>query len=57
MKTEPYFMENKEWYYFDESDFMYKLTKKAPPEAVQSYDDFYKEKVVEDENVNVRFEE
>ncbi len=24
----PYFMKNKDWYYFDEADFCYKLTKK-----------------------------
>lgn len=57
MKTEPYFMKNKEWYYFDENDFLYKLTKNAPPEAVQSYDDFYKEKIEKDENGNFRIEE
>lgn len=37
----PYFMENEEWYYFDEKDFMYKLTEKAPEEAVKSYEEFY----------------
>ena len=50
-------MKNKDWYYFDESEFCYKLTEKATPEAVQSYDDFYEEKVVKDENGEVRFEE
>ena len=42
MKERPYFMSNQAWYYFDESDFCYKLTDQAPPEAVQSYEDFYK---------------
>jgi hypothetical protein len=56
MKTEPYFMRNKDWYYFDEAEFCYKLTEKAPPEAVQSYDDFYKEKIVKDKSGNVWFE-
>lgn len=37
----PYFMQNKEWYYFDEEEFMYKLTKDAPDEAKQSYKEFY----------------
>lgn len=55
MKTEPYFMRNKDWYYFDEAEFCYKLTEKAPPEAVQSYDDFYKEKIVKDKSGNVWF--
>lgn len=41
MKLEPYFMKNEEWYYFDEKDFMYKLTSKAPEEAVKSYNEFY----------------
>lgn len=39
----PYFMENKDWYYFDEEEFCYKLTDKAPKEAVKSYEEFYKE--------------
>lgn len=38
---EPYFMKNKEWYYFDENEFKYKLTANAPPEAVKSYNEFY----------------
>lgn len=37
----PYFMENKEWYYFDEKEFKYKLTDKATPKAVESYKKFY----------------
>ena len=39
----PYFMSNKEWYYFDEEDFMYKLTDKAPKEAKESYKEFYQD--------------
>lgn len=38
----PYFMENKEWYYFDEDDFCYKLTDQAPKEAQESYKEYYK---------------
>lgn len=39
---EPYFMKNKEWYYYDPYELRYKLTDKAPAEAVESYEDFYK---------------
>lgn len=39
----PYFMQNKEWYYFDEEDFMYKLTDKATDEAKKSYKEFYQD--------------
>ena len=39
----PYFMENKEWYYWDEKEWKYKLTDKAPKEAIDSYKEFYKE--------------
>ena len=37
----PYFMENKEWFYFDEDEFRYKLTDKATEEAKKSYKEFY----------------
>jgi hypothetical protein len=43
MLPEPYFMTNKEWYYFDEEAFMYKLTDKAPKKAQESYKEFYDE--------------
>ena len=46
---EPLFMTNEEWYYFDEKAFCYKLTDKAPEDARQSYEEFYKE-------LNKRFE-
>ena len=39
----PYFMNSNEWYYYDESEGICKLTDKAPLEAVDSYNDFYKE--------------
>lgn len=39
---EPYFMKDKKWFYFDEEEFKYKLTKEAPPEAKKSYNDYYK---------------
>ena len=40
---QPYFMENEDWYYFDEEEFIYKLTDKAPKKARESYDEYYKE--------------
>lgn len=40
---EPYFMTNEKWYYFDEKEWKYKLTKEAPAKAVKSYKDFYAE--------------
>ena len=47
----PYFMTNKEWYYYDESAEDYKLTDKAPPEAIKSYKEFYEQfEPYEDEN-------
>lgn len=53
--TIPYFMENPEWYYFDEENCCCKLTDKAPPEAVKSYNEFYEDKTYMDENGEVRF--
>lgn len=38
----PYFMTNKNWFYFDEKEWKYKLTDKAPKKAVESYKEFYK---------------
>ncbi len=38
----PYFLTNQEWYYFDEKEFKYKLTDKAPQEAIDSYNECYK---------------
>ena len=40
---EPYFMKNKDWYYFDEDEFVYKLTDKATEEAKKSYAEYYRE--------------
>ena len=36
-EEEPFFMTNSEWYYDNESESKFKLTKKAPPEAIDSY--------------------
>lgn len=41
MKTRPYFLTNEEWYYFDEKEYKYKLTDKATPEAIESYNEYY----------------
>ena len=40
---EPYFLSNKDWYYYDEEEFCYMLTDKAPKEAIESYKEFYNE--------------
>ena len=45
---EPYFMTNEEWYYFDENEFMYKLTDTAPEKAVESYEEFYSQLELEE---------
>lgn len=50
MKKEPYFLSNKEWFYFDENEFCYKLTDKAPKEAIKSYKEFYHAGFLEDES-------
>lgn len=41
LQSRPYFMTNPEWYYHDEDEWKYKLTDKAPKEAVESYNEFY----------------
>ena len=41
MDERPYFMENKDWYYYDEQEGVIKLTDKAPKEAKQSYEEWY----------------
>ena len=41
---EPYFMKNREWYWYDEDsvdEIECKLTDKAPEEAKKSYKEFY----------------
>lgn len=38
----PYFLENKEWYYYDDEEGKYKLTDKATEEAKKSYEEFYR---------------
>ena len=41
INKEPYFLNNKDWYYYDEEEFCYKLTGKATKEAIESYKEFY----------------
>ena len=50
MKKEPYFLSNGDWFYFDEQEFRYKLTDKAPEEAVKSYEEFYNSSSFVDED-------
>ena len=38
----PYFMNNKEWYYYDEKEEIYKLTDKATDKAKESYYEYYR---------------
>lgn len=42
MLDKPYFMNNAEWYYFDEKEWCYKLTEKAPEKAKESYEEYMK---------------
>lgn len=48
----PLFMKNKEWYYFDEKECLYKPTDKAPSEVIESIIQFNSEHNGEDENGN-----
>jgi len=41
LTIEPYFMNNKDWYYYDSKNWIYKLTGKAPQKAIDSYIEFY----------------
>lgn len=45
---EPYWHTNKEWYYYDETDEIFKLTDKATEKAKQSYDEYHNKKISED---------
>ena len=48
MKAMPFFMTNEDWYTVDseDDDRGYKLTDKAPQEAIDSYNEFYGGSVV-----------
>lgn len=41
----PYFMKNKEWYYYDVKSFKYKLTDKAPQKAIDDYNKYYNQEL------------
>ena len=41
MRDIPYFMTNRDWFYFDETEWKYKLTDSAPEKARKSYAEFY----------------
>lgn len=41
MRSMPYYMKNKEWYFFDPRYFRYRLTDKATKKAIDSYLDSY----------------
>ena len=41
LNEEPYFLSNKDWFYYDEEEFCYKLTDKATKEAIKSYEEYY----------------
>lgn len=41
--TKPYFLKNKNWFYYDEEEMKYKLKKDAPAEAIKSYNDYYRQ--------------
>ncbi len=43
----PYFMNNEEWYYYDEQKFKYILTNKASQEAIDSYNKYYEEALLQ----------
>lgn len=41
MIDEPVFLRNSDWYFYDAKEKRYKLTDKAPSDAVRSYKEFY----------------
>lgn len=49
-KDLPYFMKNKEWYFFDKKEGIYKPTEKAPSSAVKSIEQFNAEHIYTDED-------
>lgn len=54
LQKTPYFMKNKEWYTYNEEKHIYELTDKAPQEAINSYNDFYKKlNRMTDDNFNI----
>ena len=57
MKAMPFFLTNEDWYTVDPEDEErgYKLTDKAPQEAIDSYNDFYSGTVVLDDEAQEAF--
>lgn len=45
----PYFMKNKEWYFYDEENDIFTMTDKAPIEAIASYEAFLEYTELEDD--------
>jgi hypothetical protein len=43
----PYYMTNKDWYYYDVKEGKDKLTSKATLKAIESYNEFYKDESLE----------
>lgn len=43
----PYFMTNKEWFYYDNNLSKYVLTNKAPKKAIDSYNKWYEEFLIQ----------
>lgn len=50
------FLQNDEWYYFDEKERIFKLTDKAPSNIVEYYNDFYRESDLEDIRLQIEKE-
>lgn len=43
----PYFMTNKEWFYYDSKQCKYVLTDKATKKAIDSYNKWYEEFLIQ----------
>lgn len=41
MIDQPLFLTDDTWYYYDSTNKRFMLTDKAPPEAIESYKEFY----------------
>lgn len=55
-RFKPYFMLNRDWYFFDGETKKFKLSDLAPQEAKQSYIKFYKQNENEEVEVNEQSE-
>lgn len=54
MMDKPLFMDDKRWYEFDFQKREYVLTEQAPPEAVESYEQYKKNKAIaQKEHINL----